>query len=221
MATKNSINNFTQDLTIDRGVTAADPFVQFDIGGTGEFRIGVDETDRFFKISQGSALGTTDTFIMTDDGELTMPLNPTFLVHISAATTANVTGDNTTYTIANNTEVFDIGGNYDTGTFTFTAPVTGRYFLNTYIVVADLNSSMDTYLLRIVTSNRNLSGPVYVNTTGAVPEGRQGREFSVIADMDAADTATTDVRVAGSTLTVDVIGGTAATNTRFAGVLIT
>ena len=219
MATKNSINNATQDLTVDPGA-GADSFVQFAIGAAKDFRIGVDDTDGFYKIAEGNALGTNDTFEMTDAGERTLPLNPAFLVFISADAT-NVTGNNTTYTVANNTEVFDIGGNYDTSTFTFTAPITGKYFFNTYIVVDDLNSSMDVYLLRIPTSNVILSGPVYINSTGAVPEGLQGRQFSVITAMDAADTVTTDVRVGGSTLTVDVIGGASATSTRFAGVLIT
>lgn len=219
MATKNSINNATDDLTVDPGA-GADSFVQFAIGATKDFRLGVDDTDGFYKIAEGNALGTNDTFEMTDAGERTLPLNPAFLVFLSATAT-NVTGNNTTYTIANNTEVFDVGGNYDTGTFTFTAPVTGKYYLSTYIIVDDLNSSMDVYLLRISTSNRILSGPVYVNTAGPVPEGLAGHEFSIITDMDAADTATTDVRVGGSTLTVDVIGGSSATETRFAGTLIT
>ena len=141
------------------------------------------------------------------------------MVFISADAT-NVTGDGTTYTIANNSEVFDIGGNYNTGTFTFTAPVTGKYVFDSNVVVEDLNSSMTSYLLRIVTSNRNLSGPQYLNPV-AVPEGGAGKSYTVVTDMDAADTATTTIGISGSTLTVDVIGGASATDTRFAGTLVT
>lgn len=42
MATKNSIGNKSQDLTLDPGASG-DSFVQFDINGTGKFRVGVDD----------------------------------------------------------------------------------------------------------------------------------------------------------------------------------
>ena len=44
MATKNSLNNKSQELTIDPGASG-DSFLQFNINTTGEFRIGVDDTD--------------------------------------------------------------------------------------------------------------------------------------------------------------------------------
>ena len=79
MATKNSIDNAVQDLTIDPGATG-DSFIQFDINATGEFRIGVDDASGdAFVIAQGSALGTNDTFVMTAAGERTMPLQSAFL----------------------------------------------------------------------------------------------------------------------------------------------
>jgi len=83
MAKVNSIDNQSESLTIDPGASG-DSFVQFDINATGEFRIGVDDTDDSFRVSQGSALGTNDTFIMTDAGEKTTPLQPAFLAYVGS-----------------------------------------------------------------------------------------------------------------------------------------
>ncbi len=216
MAKKNSINNETQELTVDPGA-GTDSFAQFDIGGTNEFRTGVDDTDGFYKISAGGALGTTDTFVMTDSGERTMPLNPVFRVYRSSDQ-FNVTGDGTAYVVPNNTEDFDVGGNYNTGTFTFTAPVTGRYLLSIYTVGNQLSSSHSDNLIAVVTSNRTLNGTQYANVV-VEPEGRLGTLTTVLTDMDAADTATSQYTVSGGALAVDVLSGT--NNTRIAGELVT
>ncbi|MDC7243658.1 MAG: hypothetical protein PQJ44_06955 [Sphaerochaetaceae bacterium] len=94
--------------TIDPGASG-DSFVQFDINTTGEFRVGVDDDGDAFKISQGSALGTNDTFIMSAAGERTMALQPAFLAYLGT-TDSNVTGDATVFTLGSGnalTEVFD------------------------------------------------------------------------------------------------------------------
>ena len=125
MATINALNNASGELTIDPGASG-DSFIQFDINTTGEFRIGVDDTDDSFRISQGSALGTNDMFVVTAAGEITTPSQPAFNAYMGS-TASNVTGDGTLYAIAFDTELYDVGSDYNTGTYTFTAPVTGRY----------------------------------------------------------------------------------------------
>lgn len=52
---------------------------------------------------------------------------PSFAAYKSAATN-NVTGNGTVYHFICDTEDFDIGNNYNSGTGTFTAPITGTYF---------------------------------------------------------------------------------------------
>lgn len=216
MAKKNSINNETQELTVDPGA-GTDSFVQFDIGAINKFRTGVDDTDGFYKISQGTSLGTNDTFVITDAGERTMPLNPALQAQ-RGTDQFNVTGDGTVYMVPNNIEVFDVGGNYNTGTFTFTAPVTGKYVLSIYTVVNFLNSNHSANLIDIVTSNRTFNGEQYANVV-VVPEGRLGPLATVLTDMDAADTATSQLTVSGGSLSVGLQGGTS--NTRIMGELIT
>lgn len=217
MAKKNSINNETEELTIDPGATG-DSFVQFDIDGTEEFRIGVDDTDDSFRISQGSALGANDTFIMTAAGERRMPLNPAFEANTNGDV-LNVTGDGTTYTNIYGTERFDQGGDFD-GISTFTAPIDGRYCFATNTDVDNLTSAMDGYLTRLVTSNRIYIGVGYSNVV-AVPEDKQLRGWAMLCDMDAADTATATIRVDGGGLTADIGGDNINPQTYISGFLAT
>jgi hypothetical protein len=208
MAKINSINNATSQLTIDPGASG-DSFVQFDINTTGEFRIGVDDDDSdSFKISQGSALGTNDTFVMTADGERTMPLQPAFLGSLNTSAT-NVTGDGTVFTIGSGTaltEVFDQGSNFVT-TGTFTSPVIGRYVLGGSMRLGGINSGHTLGALTLVTSNGSfvLSGANYSKfaTSGAA----YAQTTTVLADMDVADTATYTVQVSNGSKAVDLIHG--------------
>ena len=205
MATNNSINNETQELTVDPGASG-DSFVQFDINGTGEFRIGVDDdASDAFKISQGSALGTNDTFVMTASGERTMPLQPAFLVTV-ASTISNVTGDGTAYTIVFDTEVYDQSG--DMTTTTFTAPVTGRYMLNLLCSISDLSSGHTTGRPRFVTSNRTYSSALNPYTVRDKTNGISSHPYSMVTDMDSGDTVSISITVQSSTKTVDVYGST-------------
>ena len=214
MAKQNSCINATGSLTVDPGASG-DSFVQFDINGTGEFRIGVDDdASDAFKISQGSALGTNDTFVMTASGERTMPLHPAFLVRENSPVN-NVTGDGTAYTIVYDTEVFDQSG--DMTTTTFTAPVTGRYYLTYQSGLNNVTSSHTDMVMTITTSNRTYTAtqdPYAVRVTGAVTSFKN---TDVIADMDSGDTATSRITVSGSGKTVDIYEFSYST---FSGVLI-
>lgn len=209
MAKNNSINNEAQEITLDPGASG-DSFVQFDINSTGEFRIGVDDTDDSFRLSQGSALGTNDTFLMTAAGERTMPLQPAFLAYLSA-TASNVTGDGTSYTVVCNTEIFDQGSDYNTTTGLFTAPVTGRYalFWNAHFVSdasggSNMRSTMATsnrtYFDCFLPSNNRLAG--FLGPNDAIAAAG-----STIADMDVGDTAYLSVWSSGGSKTDDIYGG--------------
>lgn len=139
MSRINNINNKSSSLTIDPGASG-DSSTQFSINGTPEFVIGVDDTDDTFRIAQGSALGTNDTYIMSDVGECTLPLNPAFFAYPSSDL-VDVTGDGTVYLMIFDSEQFDIGGNYDTSTGLFTAPATGKYMFTASLEMEDLTTS--------------------------------------------------------------------------------
>jgi hypothetical protein len=108
----------------------------------------------------------------------------------------NITGNNTTYTCAFNTEISDVGSNFNTGTYTFTAPATGMYLLSASVKIHGLTAgTTDLINVSIVTSNRS-----YVVTW----EGSDLRYNETIcgvasvADMDVSDTAYVSLRVNGN-----------------------
>ncbi len=177
------------------GGSAADSYFMVGIEATNNFAFGIDNSDADkFKITWDAAAVTPSGaayFVMTTAGEITKPLQPAFLA--TSAGTANVTGNAAAATIAFGNEIFD--QNVDFASTTFTSPVTGRYQLNTNILstgwVASTNCQMD-----IVTSNRTYRAaynPIGAQSTGSGP----GFCLSVLADMDAADTATVVLTATG------------------------
>lgn len=123
----------------------------------------------------------------------------------------NVTGDGTTFTVEFDTEVFDVGSNFISNTFT--APVTGKYQLSGMVSLEQIDAGHDI-VVRIITSNRQ-----YIfNHEGATAHAELSIPFSTLADMDKGDTAYVQVTVSGGTKTVDV-SGTDASETFFCGFL--
>lgn len=194
-------------LTIDPGASG-DAFVQFDINSSGAFRIGVDDTDDSFRISQGSALGTNDTQIITEEGEITFPLTPAFLAYLPSQDT-NVTGDGTIFHLGSGTaltEVFDQNSDFNTNG-TFTAPVTGKYLFDSSLVMSNIGSGHTLGVFRLVTSNRIVHFISHISPAAIRSSADLAAlSGSIITDMDAGDTARIDIEVSNSTLTVGVNG---------------
>lgn len=134
-------------------------------------------------------------------GEVTQPLQPSFLVTAPSNPT-NVTGDGTLVDIEYDTEIYDQGNDFNTGAFTFTAPVSGRYFLqiNVEVVGTTLAAGHTSCAAFIVTSNRNYRNTSYVTSFNTV----NIQAVSAIADMDANDTAKGQILCQGGTKVVSV-----------------
>jgi len=143
--------------------------------------------------------GTTDAaptkrMEIADSGQITMPTQPAFSATNSGAqndiavnTAANTNlAINTTHTLALATEVFDIGGNY--GSNTFTAPVTGKYQLNAQVRTNSLDTDTDYYALELVTSNRTYTA-ILVASSFSSNAGYWTMNICILADMDINDTA--------------------------------
>jgi len=209
MAKINSINNATSELTIDPGASG-DSFVQFDINTTGKFRVGVDDTDDSFRISQGSALGTNDCMIIESSGEITKPLQSAAAAYLSSTVT-NVTGTSA-YTIICDTEIFDNNGDYDNTTGIFSAPTTGRYLICGGIsLVVDSSTGGTQYDCLIVSSNKTYyfdGGPTrrrvtnYYGSNSAI-----SMSGSLLIDMDASDTVYLRISSSGGSSDSDDIYG--------------
>ena len=219
MATKNATNNKTGSLSLDPGASG-DPFVQLSINLDDKFIYGVDDSDSDkFKIADANSLATANVFVMTADGERTLPLQPAFLAY-NSSTDSNVTGSGQNVQVEFDTEIFDQGGDYNTSTDTFTAPVTGRYMFIFSISMSGLASNHDNPNFRVTTSNRIYLGGAM--DFGAVRDvsGNLILQMVCFADMDITDTATCSCFVNGGSQTVDFVGGAGSTlGTFFAGYL--
>ena len=139
-----------------------------------------------------TTVNAVNTYIVpTTNREVTAPSQPCFLGFLSG-TDSNVTGAGTAYTVGTNTaftEIYDQNSDFNTNG-TFTAPVTGRYLLNMSIQADNFAVGMNQCVFDIVTSNRTYLG-IVVSPIAAVNAGTNDIVFgsSLVADMDAADTA--------------------------------
>ena len=187
-----------------------DPLIRFTVengagvGFDNNYSLGVDNSDSDkLKISRG-APGSTDIWISTGTGEITQPLQPAFLVRNSSEQ-SNGTGDDTNVTITFDTEISDQGGDFNSGTYTFTAPVTGCYNLTAGAQMR-VDSTHEWLELRIVTSNRNYH---VLNTVEFANLDTESSTLAVASvDMDANDTAYVQVSVGTGNKTADVIAST-------------
>jgi hypothetical protein len=148
-----------------------------------------------------------------------------FLVTVSAPV-ANFTGDDNFPTVPFDTAIFNVGSDFNTGTFTYTAPLDGSYFFHLITLVDDLSPwAGDHSETQIVTSNRTYSGsflnpvPVLDPSSGM---SQETFEQSQLADMDAADTCYTVLNLGNDTRTITLvpIGGAGDYRTVFDGHMV-
>ena len=202
------IGGTTPSLTIgDAG--AEDTKIVFD-GNAQDYHIGIDDSSDDLVIGLGSTLGTTSHIVIDEAGHVKMPLTCAFKAE-SNTDQSNVTGDGTSHTYLFQNETFDQNGDFSSPTFT--APVTGRYLFYWSTSISGIGSGHNT-LEQLTTSNNN-----YLNHHSAVNMGRGAsliQNHSVIADMDASDTASVSIAVEGGSATVD----TNYVYSYFAGVLL-
>ena len=140
----------------------------------------------------------------TANNEVTMPSQPAFMAWIDT-TILNVTGDATLYTIIYDTEEFDVNADFNLGTSTFTAPVTGKYEFS--IKTCPIGAAAYTSLYgEFVASNCTYR---YAYSTDATEcQNIENHNGTTLVDMDASDTLTVNIYYAGDTKTVALIGDT-------------
>jgi hypothetical protein len=124
----------------------------------------------------------TEAMVIDSTGAVTKPLQPAFSANPSGVQ-SNI-GDNTIIAFA--TEIFDIGANFASNTFT--APVTGKYLLSANVRIDNLDLDGAYHALTINTSNR-----AYYALHGSAHWDADANYYffsiSILADMDANDTA--------------------------------
>ena len=191
-----TVNGTTPTLTIgDAG--AEDAKIVFD-GNAVDYHVGLDDSTDLLTIGKGSALGTTAHMTFNADGEILKPLQPAFNVTKSAQNNIALGSD---VVIVFDTERFDVGANFASNTFT--APVTGKYSLLLAIRLTAVDSAAGFYYLGLVTSNEvyyNIWDPNYTADLTY-----QTMYISALTDMDAGDTASTQIHQSGGTAQTDLI----------------
>jgi hypothetical protein len=127
---------------------------------------------------------------------------PAFSAKVSSVVD-NVTGDGTEYTVISTTELFDQASNYNNGTGIFTAPITGRYQFNGFVLMQNTTSGMAA-IFEIITSNNSFlfGNLATINVNGNFPMG-----LSIFCDMDAADTADMRILLGNGSKVADLYGG--------------
>ena len=216
IATGTTATTFAGDVTI-AGATptltigdagAEDTKIVFD-GNAQDYYMGLDDTDDDLKIGLGSAVGTTAHMVFDETGAITKPLQPAFLV---MAPNQNNVPINSDQAVTFDSEVFD--ANSDFASSTFTAPVTGKYCFNVSLYLGQMDATSEYYSLGLVTSNKTYD--VAFSHWGLANDPYQSINLSVLADMDASDTASVTIYQGGGADQTDI-----KNNSWFSGFLAT
>lgn len=117
-----------------------------------------------------------DTALTIDNGgRILQPTKPAFKAYRTGGW-QSVAASGVWYTLPFNIEDHDIGGHYDTSTYTFTCPSTGTYFFGGHHQ-HDANAAAEARILvngtdqLSYTNNRTQGDSAQVNTTGYMTAG--------------------------------------------------
>ena len=152
----------------------------------------------------GSASNVSSVMVLDNTGHVTKPLQPS--VHVELASPQNNIPINTNQTVHFNNEIFDVNSDFDTSTYTFTAPVTGKYLCTTSVRMENTPTDFTYYYLYLVTSNGNRWGDLIGNGSAhfnSAPNYNTMR-FACVADLDANDTAYVRIYQSGGTSQMDI-----------------
>jgi len=211
-------SNALLDITVGGATSIGDPFIHWQITGSTENSFGIDNDDSdILKITTGAtpSAGTVH-WAKTTAGERTMPLQPAFLAY-NNANLANQTGNGAQITVRCNTEFFDQNADFNTGTYTFTAPVTGKYKFDGVVALYNMTAATDKVLLQLITTGNTYN---LWNTSGLPSvDGIMTAQGSILVDMTATDTAYLRILVDGEVGNTVGFQGAATGLTIFSGFL--
>jgi hypothetical protein len=155
-----------------------------------------------FHTGGGGDAADSEAMRINADGIVTKPLQPAFQARTGSVANLPI---NQNYTVPYGTEVFDQNADYNPATYTFTAPVTGKYQLNASIYLNNVVVASGYVEIFIATSNRIYYSILSVNGFDTdllyftMPH-------TVLADMDAGDTAVVGLWIASGSQTADLHG---------------
>lgn len=175
----------------------------------------INYTDISFEGTSNVINTTTQSANFTNLGKYKATGQPGFLIFATGVT--NVTGDGTTATIIFNNTVYDTATNFNTTTGVFTAPVAGKYLLQSHALLNGMSALFTAQAIAITTT-----AVTFTDAPNVVSAGTQrGIQVSCIANMAVGDTASVNINVSGSTKTIGTANGSATDlRTWFTGQLI-
>ena len=188
--------------------------IVFKGNGTERFRFVLDSTPEL-RLVGNSKIDSSGTLEIECTGALTLdathgftsPNTPCFSAYNSSLD-QDLTADGSTYTTIDfNTEVFDVGTNYASDTFT--APVAGKYFFTTGVTVR--NQDTDKWvMIQIHTSGGSYSTWGWQHNTY---DDYTTHTVSCLVDLSASETAIVrgKAEAGGTDGDYDIIGGAAYT----------
>ena len=156
-----------------------------DDGAANKFSVNYDHSTDLMKISTASAVAIQ----MTQDGEVTKPLQPAFFVTKNGS--QNNIPINATTTVEWQIEAFDQNGDF--ASHTFTAPVTGRYAFSALINWSSWDTDFGYAWHRITTSNRTIFANIGSGNQ-VTADGYFFASSSILCDMDANDTCKIEIQ---------------------------
>jgi hypothetical protein len=168
------------------------------------------------KINSISGSGTTAIGQLEAPSQLTMPNQPAFHAGLSGSAYQNIS-EGSDLTVVFDVERFDQGGDYNTSTGIFTAPVTGRYCLLCNLYGRSIDTSATYYQIKLETSNTTYVTIIEPKFSSDV-NYLSLRTPPLLADMDASDTAKVTVRQTNGSDQFDITNNTGYTN--FSGFLV-
>lgn len=200
------------DVLIDSASTSDNININGYIGSLTQNQVGLD----------GSFTGAISGAIINKsyDFKLNVDKFPRFQAVLTASV-ANVTGDDTDYTILFNNEIYDTTSGYDPATGIFTAAAAGLYKFHAQVVLAEIDvahTRTDPYLLFKTTAGaeRMRTSKISSPSSGATL-GYYSYELSGQFLMDYGDTVQVVADVKNGTKVVDIYGSTGQESTFFEG----
>ncbi len=129
------------NLNVDSGVYGG---IQFKVNGTNtgyvtsytdgsgaeSMYIGGADTVNLHTGTNHALTGGTTRLGIDASGRVTTPYQPVFMVIMTSAPTVTGTSNST---LPFNSEIFDVGSNYNTSNYRFTAPVSGKYYMHLHL----------------------------------------------------------------------------------------
>jgi len=186
-------------ITIRSG-TASNGAIYFSDGTSGddEYRgiLDYDHNDNKFRIYTDAV----ERMRIDSTGAVTIPNQPAF--YAETGSTQTDFGQSSTHTLAFSVERFD--QNSDFASNNLTAPVTGRYFLHTTLRFESIDTAATYYLWGFGTSNHDYFSIIDPKFSADV--GYISVQQTVLADMDANDTARVVFQQVGGSQQTDLQG---------------